>query len=176
MRLTRRERRLFIASLAALTLWAFHAFILRPALDRLDTLRRVLPEKQAASAQLARLADEYRALDARLAALQERLAAQPADFTLLPWLENAARQCSLSPAAMQPQQNILDAQLSETVVTIEFKDVSLEPLTRFLALLPQAPAPLALRSLHLSRNPSAPSRLDVSCQIAHLAALEPQHS
>jgi type II secretory pathway component PulM len=172
MQITRREKRLLLFLVVLAGVWLAYSYLLKPARGRLDTLERVIPEKQAALAQLVALRKQYTTLQNQSAQLQQQLAGQPANFALLAFLERAARQCSLTPAAMEEQPIPLDSDVTETAVSMDFQEISLEQLVRFLSALRSCPAALRIKSLHITRNASS-DLLNVTVMISHLKASVP---
>jgi type II secretory pathway component PulM len=167
MQITRREKRMLLFSAALAGVWLLYSFVCKPAGDRLETLERVIPEKEAALTQLVSMVREYRVLQNQSAQLQQQIAAQPADFALLAFLENTATQCSLRPSAMEEQPAPPDSDLTDITVSMEFTKISLEPLVRFLSKLRSCQASLKIKSLHITQGGSS-DLLNVTVVVSHL--------
>ena len=167
MQITRREKRLLFLSAALAGVWLFHGYLIQPARDRLDTLERIIPEKQAALVELVSLSKQYSTLQIQSAQLQRQLAGQPANFALLAFLENTANQCSLRPAAMEEQSLLLDSDMTETMVSMDFQEISLAQLVRFLSKLRGCQALLRIKSLHITQSTSS-DLLNVTIVVSHL--------
>ena len=172
MQISRREKRLLFLSAALAGVWLFHGYIIKPARDRLDTLERIIPEKQAALAQLVSLSKQYSALRNQSAQLQRQLAGEPVDFALLAFLENTANQCSLRPAAMEEQSIPMDSGMTETMVSMDFQEISLAQLVRFLSKLRNCQASLRIKSLHIMQSTSS-DLLNVTVAVSCLKASVP---
>ena len=167
MQITRREKRMLLFSIVLAGVWLLYSFVYKPAGERLATLERILPEKQAALTQLVSMVREYRGLQKQSAQLQQQIAAQPADFALLAFLENTATQCSLRPSAMVEQPMPADSDLTDITVSMEFTKITLEPLVRFLSKLRSCQASLQIKSLHITQSGSS-DLLNVTAVVSHL--------
>ncbi|MBN1844713.1 MAG: type II secretion system protein M [Sedimentisphaerales bacterium] len=167
MRLTRREKRLLAASVLVAAVWLSYAAWLRPARQRLETLDRVIPQKQQALLELTSLTQEYVHLQQQAAQARIKRQSAPEDFTLLGYLEAVARQCQVYPVSMEAQQPGPQEDSSETVVIMEFEEIAMDQLVGFLARVrSEAPVWLPLQYLHISRNPQG-KRLNCTLQICH---------
>ena len=172
MQISRREKRLLLLSAALAGVWLFYGYTIKPAQDRLATLERIIPEKQAALAQLVSLSKQYSILQNQSEQLQRQLAGEPVDFALLAFLENTANQCSLRPAAMEEQSLPLDSDMTETMVSMDFQEISLAKLLPFLSKLRSCQASLRIKSLHITQS-TAGDLLNISVVVSHLKASVP---
>ena len=60
--MTSRERRLLVGLVAAVAIWALYALAVGPARDRVRTLQRIIPQKQAELQELQAKGARYTAL------------------------------------------------------------------------------------------------------------------
>jgi type II secretory pathway component PulM len=171
IKLTSRERRLLIGSIAFLALWAFVELSIKPALSRLQTLARVIPEKQALLQTLTETSDQYLALRDLGRQVRQRVADQPSGFELLPFLDGAVKQFGLSrnlAAMTELAPRPLASGFREIIVSVELKGITLKQLVSFLTHVRSAPAPTALKGLDLRKSPAQPDLLDANLQISGL--------
>ena len=87
MQITKREWLLSVGLTVVLAAWALYALAIRPASDRIRTLQRVIPEKQAELRELQAKSTQYMALRNEFAHARTQMASQEPDFQLLPFLE-----------------------------------------------------------------------------------------
>jgi len=154
IQITRRERLLAIGAAAVIAVWAVNALALKPARERIRTLQRVLPEKQAQLRDLQAKSAAYRALQRRFQQLQTKLASQSANFELLPFLEKMIDQHRLTRhATMQPETTQPRPDYTQVVVSVEVREVSLEQLVDFLVAVESSEAVVQIGSLHIQKNP-----------------------
>ncbi|MCL5279392.1 MAG: type II secretion system protein GspM [Planctomycetes bacterium] len=92
IQVTPRERLLSIGLIIVLGAWGLYALAVRPACDRIHTLQRILPEKQAQLRQLQAQSAQYAMLRSELARQQTEVAPPGPDFQLLPFLETLVEQ------------------------------------------------------------------------------------
>jgi len=167
IQVTSRERLLFIGLIVVLAAWALYALAVRPARDRIRTLQRIIPEKQAQLRQLQTQSAEYTALRGELAQRQTEMTAPGADFQLLPFLENMIERHKLTkhvvtmePDARQPQPGYAEA------VTVELRDISLKQLIDFLSAVQTSASAVRVGSLHIRKNPNNEALLDSTLGIS----------
>ncbi len=175
MQITRREKRLLLLSATLAGIWLFYGYILKPAQDRLRTLERIIPEKQAALIQLVSLGKQYQHLRQQSTQDRQQLVEQPVDFVLLTFLEKTAQQCSLTSAAMEEQPIPPDSDVMETTVSMDLQEISFTQLVHFLSALRRCPAAIGIKSLHIIRN-DTDGRLDVTVVISHLKVPVPRQN
>lgn len=162
IQMTHRERMLSLSLIVALAVSGLYTLMVRPARERVRTLQRLIPEKQAQLRDLQTRSAQYTALRHDFTRLRESLAAQEPDFELLPFLETKIERHRLTRHLVTMEPNILQLQpdYSEVVVTIELRDISLQQLIGFLSEIDTAESLVRVGSLHIRRNPSPEGLLD----------------
>ena len=168
MRLMQRERLLVIAVVVSVALWMLFRLGVKPALARIETLNRVIPEKQHELTQLRTKNKEYISLHDSLSDLRKHVASQDQAVELLPFLESLVRQCGLSENTVAMGQNVLplDQDYQEAIVEIRLQNVTLKQLVNFLSKIEGSSRVLAkTRSLYIKRNPTNAHLLDSVIEI-----------
>jgi type II secretory pathway component PulM len=164
---TRRERLLALGLAAAIAVWALYALALKPARERIRTLQRVIPERQAQLRDLHAQSIEYLALQKAAQELQVKLAAQDANFQLSRFLEAMAEQHRLTSHVVTMQEDTVQPGpgYCETVVTMELHEISLQQLVDFLVAVESSPAVIQVGSLHIRKDPTNEALLDITIGI-----------
>lgn len=167
IQITSRERRLAIGLTAVIGVWGLYTLAIRPARERVRTLQRVLPEKQAQLQDLLAKCAEYTALQNDLGQLQAKMAAQEADFQFLPFLETMIARHRLDRHVVAMQRDIMELQpgYSEVVVTVELQDISLKQLVDFLSAVEASRAVTRVGSLHIRKDPTNEALIDSTVAI-----------
>jgi type II secretory pathway component PulM len=162
IQITARERLLSIGLTAVLAAGAVWAMAVRPARERIRTLERVIPERQAQVHELADRAAEYIALRDQFQELRAKMDSQDPGFELLPFLEAMIERHKLAGHVTTMQQNLLQPRPdhSEIVVTIELQDIALRQLVQFLAAVETADAVIQVGSLHVRRDATNEALVD----------------
>jgi hypothetical protein len=167
MQVTKRERLLALGLMAAVAVWALYALAVRPARERIRTLERVVPEKQAQLQELQAKIAQYTALRGEFAQARTQMAVQEPDFQLLPFLESligrhklAGHLITMNPDTLQPQPDY-----SETVVTIELHEISLKELIDFLRDTESSASLARIGTLHIRKDPKSEALLDSTVEI-----------
>ena len=172
MRLTKREKSLAVMLGTFLVLWVIFAAVISPAFERIKTLNRVIPDKQAELNQLVAKSSEYITLRDSLGDLQSRIDSQPEDLRLLPYLESLVKQCGLSERVESMNQRVAKLQNDyyETVVEIKLQQLTLRQLVDLLEKAENSDAVAKTKTLFITRNPTNNNLLDSRVEI-HSAAL-----
>lgn len=170
MRLTRREYWLAAAVVVLTVAWAFFAFGITPTLERIETLKRVIPEKRNELDRLRVKADEFMSLQEDLKDLRTKIASQEKNFELLPFLESLVGQCSLTQNMKTIKQGAVQSEtdVQEIVVEIEMENVTLRQLCEFIEKI-QSPNILAnIKRFTIKKNPTNPDLLDSRIEVRNL--------
>jgi len=173
IRLTRREKVLAAALAVVAVTWSFFALVVKPARDRIETLRRVIPQKQDELRKLHAAAEEYIYLRDSLRDLRAKVASQGETFELLPFLELLISRSDLekNAATIKPQVLPLGPEYSQTIVEIDIEGLTLDRLVEFLRKVESADAPAGIRSLNIKKSRTNKDLLDsvIEIQNARLA-------
>ena len=170
MRLTQREYWLASGVAVLTATWVFFALGVTPALERMETLKRVIPEKQNELDRLRIKAGEYESLREDLEDLRAKIASQEKTFELLPFVESLVGECDLTQnvktikqVAAQPETDV-----QEIVVEIEMENVTLRQLCEFIEKI-QSPNILAnIKRFTIKKNPTNPDLLDSQIEARNL--------
>jgi type II secretory pathway component PulM len=158
---TRREWLLGIGMIASVAVWALYALAVKPANDRIHTLQRIIPEKQAELKELQTRSAEYVALQNEFVQLRTKMASQQSDFQLLPFLESVLERHKLTKyASMERGTEQPQPDYCEVVVTVELHDVSLRQIIDFLSDVETPEAVVWIGSLHIRKNQRNEALLD----------------
>jgi len=167
MQITKRERFLALGLTVAVALWAGYALAVRPACERIRTLTRIVPEKQAQLQELQAKVAQYTALQSEFAQARTQRAAQQPDFQLLPFLETlidrhklTGHLVTMNPDTVGPQPDY-----AETVVTIELHEISLKQLIDFLLDAESSASLARIGTLHIRKDPKSEALLDSTVEI-----------
>lgn len=168
MRFTRRERGLFLGLVLFVTASAVFALAVKPAIDRIETLSRVIPERNKDLQQLRADSAQYLALQAGLDSLKRKVGSEETGFELLSFLESTTRECGLTEkvTAMKQEVSQLDPDYCETVVQIELKDLTLKQVVDFLLKIDSSDHFLRIKSLYVKKNASSQNLLDAAIRIS----------
>lgn len=162
IRLTKREK-YFAAGLSAFALlWSLFAFAINPAKERIATLKRVLPQKQAELNKLSAAAEEYALLSDSRRLLLSKVASQGETFELLPFLESLIRKSGLEKNVAKMQQRVLPlgTDYSQTVVEMELNGLSLERIVDFLQKIESSDVLARTGSLYIKKSRTKKNLLD----------------
>jgi type II secretory pathway component PulM len=174
MRFTRRERALFFGLVLFVSAWSVFVFAVKPTVDRVETLGRVIPEKNKDLQQLRAKSAQYLALQARLDDLKRRAGLKETGFEPLSFLESTTRECGLTEkvTAMKQEVSQLDSNYCETVVQIEMKDLTFKQMVDFLLKINSSNHFLRIKSLYAKKNAGNQDLLDTVIRVSTVKASE----
>jgi len=170
MRLTRREYWLAAGLVAFIAAWAFYAIGVGPALERIETLNRVIPEMQNDLEKLRTKAGEYTTLNDSIEDLRTKIASQEETFELLPYAESLVQECGLTKnlVTMKQQTSQLETNYHETVVEIEMENLTLRQIFDFLQKIQSSKVLARTKTLYIKKNLKDADLLDSVIEIRNL--------
>lgn len=169
---------LFTAITITALAWVLYAFGLRPALDRLQTLKRVIPENrqklaelQIKSKQYLALAAEMKNMNISIPAFANAATGKPEgqkDFELVAFLELNCKDAGLAKKVTSMKQLVtpVDSKYSETAVEIQLDDITLQQLVEFLIKAQSSNQPLWVKSLYIKKSDTSPNLIAVTLQLS----------
>ena len=170
MRLSRREYWLAAGLVAFIAAWAFYAIGVGPALERIETLNRVIPEMQNDLEKLRTKAGEYTTLNDSIEDLRTKIASQEETFELLPYAESLVQECGLTKnlVTMKQQTSQLETNYHETVVEIEMENLTLRQIFDFLQKIQSSKVLARTKTLYIKKNLKNADLLDSVIEIRNL--------
>lgn len=167
IRLTRRERLLAAALAAFAVAWSLFAFAIKPALERINTLNRVIAQKHDELVKLRAASKEYVFLRDNLEDLRTKITSQQKSFELLPFLESLVHQSMLEGNLVTMKQRVLplEPDYSETIVEIELENLTLGRLVDFLYKVESSDVLARTKMLHIRKNRTNKDLLDSVVEI-----------
>lgn len=170
MRLTQREKLLAVILAVIAAAWGLFAFAVRPAIERVGTLTRVIPERQSELEAFRAKAGEYIALRDGLDTLHTKIASQEKTFELLPFLESLIRECDLAKkvATMKQRVSQLEPHYYETIVEIELQNLTLSQLVNFLWQVESSKVLARTKNLYIKKNLANTDLLDSIIEVHNL--------
>jgi len=162
-----RERLILAAGGAVLVASLLFILVVDPLLAAIDKVERQAVRKQKERAELALLAGEYTAKQARLSQRERRLPPADGAFSLLAFMEEAATLAQVRDriTGMQPQQPTTIQGYQETAVDLRLDGVQLPQLLALLVTFEQAPYDVQVRHLQIKPKYDSPVNLDASLRI-----------
>jgi general secretion pathway protein M len=130
--------------------------------ERMETLDRLILQKEDGLKQLAELKTQYQKLNDRVGRIESRIAQDRQGFSLLSYLEDVANTVRIRSniAYMRPQTMPQSEGYRETAVEVKVENAPLAQIVRLLKALEQSPHVLKIRRLHLKTRYSDPNYLD----------------
>lgn len=167
IRLTKREKHGGIALTILILVWSLFAVVIKPAKDRIATLERVIPQKQAELTKLSAAVEEYAFLSGNGRDLRVKMASQSETFELLPYLDSLVQASGLEKNIAKMQQRVvpLGTDYSQTVVEIELTSLSLGRLVEFLGKIESSDVLARMASLYIKKSRTKKDLLDATIEI-----------
>lgn len=170
IRLTHRERWLAIGLIILVTAWALFVLGIRPTIERIKTLDRVIPEKQRELEELQVKSAQYLTFRAGLDDLKRKAVSEENGFELLPFLESISAELHLAEKVVTMKQEVLrlDSNYCEIIVETKLENLTLRKLLEFLLKIKSSGHFLRIKSLYAKKNTTNPNLLDTVIQISTL--------
>ena len=170
MRLTHRELWLVTGLVFFVAAWTLFVLGIRPALERIETLNRVIPEKQSELEQLSIKTGEYIVLYDGLKDLRTKIDLQEKTFELLPFVESLVQECGLTKnvVTMKQMASQLETNYLETVVEIKLENLTLRQLVDFLWKIQSSKVLARTERLYIKKNLTNTNLLDSIVEIRNL--------
>ena len=168
---SQRERLIVSAGGAMVAAALVFLLIIDPLMATIDKLDRQARRKAKDSQELALVAQEYVVKQARIAKLEQRMPNQPAQFSLLAFMEEATTTAQIRDriVGMQPQAPIVVQGYQETSVDLRLDGVSLPQIIALLVAIEQAPYDVQVHHLQLKPKYDNPVNLDATLRIVTYA-------
>jgi general secretion pathway protein M len=169
--LATRERMILGVGGAVVLASLLFVIVVDPLLERIDKLERQTVRKSKERVELAALAVEYQAKQARVGKLEQRLPNGDGQFSLLAFMEEAAASVQIRDriVGMQPQQGTLQHGYQETAVDLRLDGVQFPQLLSLLVALEQAPYDVQVHHLQIKPKYDNPISLDATLRIVSYA-------
>ena len=174
MQLTHRERWLAIGLAVFITSWGLFTFGVTPAIERIETLSRIIPEKQTMLEELRKKSKQYLSLRTGLDGLKKETASEGKVFEPLPFLESTIKESGLAKKTVSIKQDVLqlDSSYSEVIVEVKLEDITLKQIVEFLLKIKSSNHSLRIKSLYARKNAANPNLLGTAIQISVLKPLK----
>lgn len=171
MKLAPRERAAVAVAAVALALFAGYVAYVRPALERSETLRRVIPASASELEEVEAKAREIAELGERLDTLRGRARGIDRDFGLMAHLEDLQRQSGVRQrvARFNSTDAPVNEEYIERVVEMRLERVSLPEIVGFLERVDRSDAPIRTSRLHIRRDTRREGALDATIEIRMLS-------
>jgi general secretion pathway protein M len=168
---SKRERIMVAAGGAMVAAALIFLLIVDPLMATIDKLDRQARRKAKDSQELALVAQEYLAKQARIAKLEQRMASPPAQFSLLAFMEEASTAAQIRDriVGLQPQAPVVVQGYQETAVDLRLDGISLPQLLALLAAIEQAPYDVQVHHLQMKPKYDNPANLDATLRIVTYA-------
>ncbi|MCE9536385.1 MAG: type II secretion system protein M [Nitrospirae bacterium] len=166
-----RERIIVATGGAAIAAVLVFLLIIDPLTASIDKLDRQARRKAKDSQELALVAQEYMAKQARIAKLEQRMPKPPAQFSLLAFMEEATTTAQIRDriVGMQPQAPLVVQGYQETSVDLRLDGVTLPQILALLVAIEQAPYDVQVHHLQMKPKYDNPVNLDATLKIVTYA-------
>jgi type II secretory pathway component PulM len=167
IRLARREKKLAIGLGVFVVLWSFYSIAINPALERIETLNRVISEKKQELKKIRAISKEYAFLNRSLGGFHTQAVSGQDTFQLLPFLESLINECGIAKnvETMKRQVLTLDSNHSEIVVEVRLGNLSIGQLVNFLGKIESSQTRSRTKSVYVKRSMTNKNLLDSVLEI-----------
>ena len=173
IKLTPREHRLALIAAAVLAGCLITSRALKPAAQRLETLKRVIPQNQQILQDMSQKSTQLARLQTQIDRLSLTLDTREEHDSLLARISEQIKEDNLTDNELSIKQDTrpLDAAYAQTVVTIELEKINLQQLVNFLEKAKSKNPTANLMSLNITNTP--PLLLNTTIQFNTLHQIPP---
>ena len=160
---SKREKKVLICGIIFVVLFFGFQLGVVPIVEKKNTLRRILNEKQAALEEMVKLKQLFLAVSNNFDTKTQVLTSRKKDFSLFSFLDSQAQQSGVKEnvAYMKPFTKKLEKSLyTLATVKVKLKDVYLKELVDFLFRIESSKNGVTITSLSLSKAGKEIIRLD----------------
>jgi len=172
IRVNPRERKILVAGIGCILALSVYLFVISPYLTAINALDRRISAKSKELAEILTMRGEYLRLKENTRGL-ENVMRSARGFSLLSFLENlaATNQLKTKIADMKPVTTPLNERFKETSVEMKLEDVTLKQLIDYLYQIEQAPQPLQIKRIHITKKKDQ-TYLTVTLQVSTFEIIE----
>ncbi len=173
-----REKLLVKGLVVFAAVWSLYAVAVRPAIERIETLNRVISEKQQELEEVRAISKEYVFLDKNLDGLQTQIDSGQGTLQLLPFLEALINECGITKNVETMKRQVLpvDSNYSEIIVEVRLGSLSIGQLVDFLGKIESSQAGAKTKSLYVKRNMTNKNLLDSVIEIHNTEFSQNEHA
>jgi len=166
--LIRKERQLAIAAISIFVIAMTYNSLVAPALERMDTLHRVIPEKQQELIEVTQTAHQITHLQNQLDGLNKTLTNQPSNRSAQSSLTKLIQESNLTDHQknLTQRQHPIDNRYTETTLNLQLQGITLKQLVNLLDRCQNQSPRLTLQNLNLTHTNTS---LNVTLTFSHLA-------
>jgi hypothetical protein len=178
IRLARREKLLAVGLAVFVVVCFLYAIAISPSLKRIETLDRVISEKQQELEEVRAISKEYVFLNKNLDYLQSQLDSGQDVFQLLPFLESLINECGIEDNFETMKRQILpiDSNYSDIIVEVRLDSLSIGQLVGFLGKIESSKTAARIKSLYVKRNMTNKNLLDSIVEIHSTEFSQNEHA
>lgn len=170
IQLTYRQRWLVIGLTVFVTAWILFVLGIKPTLERIETLNRVVPENRKILENLRMKSKQYFDLQTILDDCKKGATIEEKEFELLAFMESITAELLLTKKVATMKQDVLqlDSNHREVIVEVKLESITFKQLIQFLLKIKSSNHFLRIRSLYTNKNTINSGLLDTTIQISTL--------
>jgi len=168
MQLMKREKTILVGGAGFLGVLIALQVLVRPARERLATLRRVVADRREVLTQIGMKSREYKDLEAQIAQLRAKVVPQQESRRILSTIERVRQECGLPQdvLSLKPTTIAVGDKYQQTMVDVRLEGVTLAQIVAFLSHLDSVVLAGRMTSLEIRRDEHSPGALRVTVQLA----------
>jgi type II secretory pathway component PulM len=171
MNLTTREKYIAITGAAIITLLIAFQMFVNPAISRINTLKRVISEKNQKLTDITAKSQKYNTLSADIENIRVEMSGNSNTENLLPAIEKIQNKCGLKQNifSMKPSNANIKDIYNESSVEIIMQKITLDQLLEFLNEIESMKSIISIRTLQIKHTPQNPTLLDTTIKLAKVS-------
>jgi hypothetical protein len=173
MKLTQREKQLIFAGVFLSGLiFIFHVFG-RPAIDKVEDLRRIVSDKKEILVELHAKSEKYKNLLRELEKIRSEIGRQPEEGKVLSFIERVQKNSGLMQKVvyMKPSAIMVNDVYERKIIEIKLQGITLNQLVQLLLKIKSSDLAIGIRTLEIKRGIRDSELLDTTVQLVSLSTI-----
>ncbi len=169
--LTKREKTLAFVTTGIILVWTVFMFVVNPAVERIKTLSRVVPQKNKELALLKKKSAEYLKLKAQIDRARNQ-AETTENLNPLTFLEQTTTQLGFNQNVKNLKKSTVasSSDFTEVIIELEIEKITLNQLLDLLLQIKKTDSMLFTKNLFIQKNTADSNYLDVNMQISTIGS------
>jgi type II secretory pathway component PulM len=173
MNLTQREKQTIAAGAILFGLIVVFQVFVKPAINRIRTLKRVVSDKQQLLGELRAKSEQYNTISKELEKIRLEMGRQPEERNILSFVERIQKDSGLMQKVvyMKPSTMTVKDVYEQNTIEIKLQSITLDQLIQFLLKIESSEFTIGIRTLEIKRGLLDSGLLDTTIQLVSLSSI-----
>jgi type II secretory pathway component PulM len=169
-----REKGMIVFGVIAALFIFLYAYVFAPAMDRYQSLSRLIDQKRVQYQEILSFQKEYEALKKQNEELEKNASRVQKEFSPLSFMEGISTRAQIRDrvVSMKPRFTPIDENYRESSIEIRAERLTLSQMVRYLQLVENSGMPIQVKTLHLKTRYDDPTSADMIVTVSSLERIK----